>query len=89
MENMEEHWQAKELFPDDLKHIRAVDIDDFRGSESELDILRYLLETASALEKINIQYCNRIKRDKDTQIRITEKLLSLTRISPRAAIALI
>ncbi|PIA58179.1 hypothetical protein AQUCO_00500243v1 [Aquilegia coerulea] len=104
MRNMEEYWQSKVLCTRDiLKHLKIVQLDFFKGSENELNLVRFLLLSASTLEKMSIkcfkhhllEYLKKSTNVKDlskyseyleNKMRISEKLLKFTRVSPDASI---
>ncbi|KAF9588239.1 hypothetical protein IFM89_008651 [Coptis chinensis] len=71
-----------------LKHLITVKITCFRGRETELDVVRYFLDKAYTLEKMTITYLNKIEGlDADDQLRISEKILSFTTLSPGAVVS--
>ncbi|KAF5182225.1 hypothetical protein FRX31_028190 [Thalictrum thalictroides] len=74
---------------DNLKHLRSVEIEDFGGSESQQDIVRHLLESASILEKMDIRYSNDINHNAEKLTKIDEKLLLFHEVSSNAEIVLL
>ncbi|KAF5203977.1 hypothetical protein FRX31_006436, partial [Thalictrum thalictroides] len=55
--NMDEGCRSLELSSEySLKHLKIVDIESFEGTQKELDLVRFLLENADAIEKLNIVY---------------------------------
>ncbi|KAF5190369.1 hypothetical protein FRX31_020041 [Thalictrum thalictroides] len=86
MLSMEGDWQYKELSTVDmLKHLRTIEINNLQGTESELDLVRYMLENANILEALLIT-C--VKNNEETHARIIRKLLTFARASPNAKIFL-
>ncbi|KAF5203216.1 hypothetical protein FRX31_007197, partial [Thalictrum thalictroides] len=53
---MEDYWQTQEFSSEDIfMQLRTVEIKYFEGSEEELEFVRYLLENAHAMEKMNLE----------------------------------
>ncbi|KAL5710622.1 hypothetical protein ACHQM5_021163 [Ranunculus cassubicifolius] len=83
--HMQGYWQLNELsIAECLKHLRHVELIDFGGRETEMVIVRRLLESARVLKKIDISYPSEI--EKDARMMISEKLSSFKRVSPHATI---
>ncbi|PIA44650.1 hypothetical protein AQUCO_01700328v1 [Aquilegia coerulea] len=84
MFSMEGNWQYKELSTVDiLKHLRTIEMVNLQGTESELDLVRYMLENANILEVMSI-IC--VENNVETLARISKKLLTFARVSPNAKI---
>ncbi|PIA39786.1 hypothetical protein AQUCO_02600330v1 [Aquilegia coerulea] len=70
-----------------LMHLKEVVIRYFEGSESEVDLVRYLLNNAIVMEEIKIGYAKEIKDDAESQRIIAEKILAFNKGSPSAVIS--
>lgn len=87
MLNMKECWLSDGLPTKDiLKQLKAVEIDSFQGNENELALVRYLIVSASTLEKMNIKLSVDCRKNLENRIRISEMLLTYARASTNAAI---
>ncbi|KAL5712063.1 hypothetical protein ACHQM5_014270 [Ranunculus cassubicifolius] len=85
---MDAYWKSKEFSTVDvLNHLETVEFDNIRGSESELELVSYLLDNASILEWMNITFLDK-EITLETRMHICQKLLTLPRVSPRARIFL-
>ncbi|KAL5731069.1 hypothetical protein ACHQM5_003830 [Ranunculus cassubicifolius] len=79
--------QSKELSTGHIPmNLRTVKIQEFQGSESEIGLVQYLLQNASSLEVMSIEYQNETIKHEDNRTRISEKLLTFARVSPYARI---
>ncbi|KAF5187795.1 hypothetical protein FRX31_022613 [Thalictrum thalictroides] len=85
---MEKYWKSNEFFAGDLlKHLRTVSIAFFQGSESEVDIVRFLLHNASNLEKMNIfLFDPEEDQNLETRMMICQDLLNIPKVSPQAKV---
>ncbi|KAL5731067.1 hypothetical protein ACHQM5_003828 [Ranunculus cassubicifolius] len=86
MLEMKEYYHSKAFVQDVLKHLKRVEIELFHGSENGLDLVRYILETAYSLEKMNIKFVEYLRDQLQDRMRLCQKLLTFTRVSPTAAI---
>lgn len=84
---MKEYLQSKALSTRHiLKNLTTVLIDNFRGRESEVDLIRYLLEHANILERMDIRCLHHKQKNVESGMRRSDTLLMLPRISPCARI---
>ncbi|KAF9605453.1 hypothetical protein IFM89_017472 [Coptis chinensis] len=89
MFDLEEHCEIQELRDDGiLKELKIVEFEYFEGSESELNLVRYLLENANVLEDLNIIFSKQDQIEATHRIDITEKMQTLTRASPYVAVSI-
>ncbi|PIA41544.1 hypothetical protein AQUCO_02200166v1 [Aquilegia coerulea] len=86
--NTTEYVPSQELSATDgnLKHLKTVAISSFEGSESELDLVRYILGNANAMEEMNIIYSNEFKKDVAKQTVVRDKCSKFAKVSPSAVI---
>ncbi|PIA30744.1 hypothetical protein AQUCO_05400089v1 [Aquilegia coerulea] len=55
--NMEEYWRSDHLSTNGtLKHLKTVKLTQLRGSDEELNLVKYLLETSDILESMEITF---------------------------------
>ncbi|PIA53293.1 hypothetical protein AQUCO_00900104v1 [Aquilegia coerulea] len=81
--NMDESWKTEELNTDGmLEQLNGVQIESFKGSESEFDLVRFLLGNAGVLQDMNIILSKENQTDAATSFYIKEKIEMLTRASP-------
>ncbi|PIA39820.1 hypothetical protein AQUCO_02600348v1 [Aquilegia coerulea] len=82
---MEGYWQSEQFSTVGiLNHLKTVKLHWFEGSDTELDLVRYLVENANILEKIYIIYSDTLKLYDAGQASIVEKLMQLNKASPCA-----
>ncbi|KAF9599914.1 hypothetical protein IFM89_001860 [Coptis chinensis] len=90
MANVDECWKPTQLPSEDiLNGLKTVDIEDFKGSDGELYLVRFLLENAKILEKMHI--CCSDEKGLETvrcQMCITEILPKFTKVSPHVTISI-
>ncbi|KAL5703142.1 hypothetical protein ACHQM5_028272 [Ranunculus cassubicifolius] len=87
--NTEEHLQLKEVStpePIMVNYLRTVEMENFGGSESELELLRFFLENVKSLETLNVGYRFNLKRDTVLEKTCFEKISTFTRISPLVSV---
>ncbi|PIA30101.1 hypothetical protein AQUCO_05700072v1 [Aquilegia coerulea] len=86
---VEDHWQLEELPGGDiLNHLRMVKIKEFEGRESEIKLVRFLLENAKFLEKMKFSYTYNEQENADIQRKIREMLSAFAGIAPIVIISL-
>ncbi|KAL5711587.1 hypothetical protein ACHQM5_022018 [Ranunculus cassubicifolius] len=68
------------------RHLNTVELKNFRGKKEDLHIVRYLLENASGLEKMKINYLDALKNDATARLMVSEELLTITKASARATV---
>ncbi|KAF5187799.1 F-box protein [Thalictrum thalictroides] len=84
---VENYWPSEEFLAGDLlKCLKTVAIEYFQGSESEQDIVRFLLQSASNLETMFIIWYYVEHENSDIRAKISQDLLSITRASPQAEV---
>ncbi|KAF9616373.1 hypothetical protein IFM89_029627 [Coptis chinensis] len=89
MANVEECWKPTQLPSGDiLNSLKTVDIEGFKGSDGELCLVRFLLENAKILEKMNICYSDEKLETVRCQMCITEMLPKFTKVSPLVTISI-
>ncbi|KAL5706608.1 hypothetical protein ACHQM5_024753 [Ranunculus cassubicifolius] len=85
--NRQEYWQLNELsIADSLRHLKNVQIWNFKGCASEMEILRRLLGSASTLEEMSISYERDIGNFIQNRMKFSEIMSSFKRVSPHATI---
>lgn len=85
--SMKEYLQYKALSTRHLlKNLTTVIIDNFRGRESKVDLVGYLLEHANILERMDIPCLHHKLKNVESGMRNSDTLLTLPRISPCARI---
>ncbi|KAL5712071.1 hypothetical protein ACHQM5_014277 [Ranunculus cassubicifolius] len=89
-DDVEESCKLKELpLGDVLNCLKIVKIVDFKGSQIELELVRYLFKNAKYLEKLDISYIkSRAQPNAAEQKRINEVLSTFTRVSPSVSVTL-
>ncbi|PIA41545.1 hypothetical protein AQUCO_02200167v1 [Aquilegia coerulea] len=86
--NMERYLPSQELSAGGvLNHLKTVTINSFGGSKCELDLMRYLLGNATALEEMKIIYSGKLKEDLVKQTVVRDKCSVITKVSPSAVIS--
>ncbi|PIA58183.1 hypothetical protein AQUCO_00500246v1 [Aquilegia coerulea] len=89
MLNMEEYWQSTLLSTKDiLKHLKTFDVELFQVSTNALDIMRYVLASARALEEMRVKVLEPLVNVEKDRMKLSEKLLTFPRASIRSAIYL-
>ncbi|PIA58200.1 hypothetical protein AQUCO_00500258v1 [Aquilegia coerulea] len=89
MLSLKEYWPCKEFLAGDLlKYLTTVEIQKFQGSRSQLDIVRFLLQSASNLEKMTIIWLDEEHQDLETRTRVFQELLNFTKVSPQVEVLL-
>ncbi|KAF9594678.1 hypothetical protein IFM89_034361 [Coptis chinensis] len=84
-----EFWKPKQLPAGDiLNSLKTVDIEDFKGSDGELYLVRFLLDNAKVLENMNICYSKIEKKVVRCKKSVSEMLSTFTRVSPLVTISL-
>ncbi|PIA60584.1 hypothetical protein AQUCO_00300227v1 [Aquilegia coerulea] len=87
--DVEDYWKLKELpAGDKLNSLRVVEVRDFGGSESEIELVRYLLENANLLKKMNISYKDNTQQSNGSQMNKSEMLLTFASVAPNVKILL-
>ncbi|KAF9606006.1 hypothetical protein IFM89_021332, partial [Coptis chinensis] len=87
--NVDECWKPTQLPPEDiLNSLKTVDIENFKGSDGELYLVRFLLENAKILEKMNICCSDGKLETVRCQMCITEILPKFTKVSPHVTISI-
>ncbi|KAL5712807.1 hypothetical protein ACHQM5_014939 [Ranunculus cassubicifolius] len=72
---------------DILKQLKSIVFYYFQGSESELDLAKYLLANAIVLEKLEVRYSSKVRSNAEACVKSGEKLSSFTRVSPDAVLS--
>ncbi|KAF5203748.1 F-box protein [Thalictrum thalictroides] len=87
--NMDEGCRSLELSSEySLKHLKKVDIESFEGTQKELDLVRFLLENADAIEKLNIVYTSQEMVDFLSQVSVQEKIESFSKASSNVVVSI-
>ncbi|KAF5175870.1 hypothetical protein FRX31_034544 [Thalictrum thalictroides] len=68
-----------------FSYLKSVDIQGFRGSENEVELLKFILENAIVLEKLVITTSD-YKNHKEIMMKIGRKLITYPRASQRVCI---
>ncbi|PIA60582.1 hypothetical protein AQUCO_00300225v1 [Aquilegia coerulea] len=85
---MEDHSQLKKLAPGDtLDRLRMLEVREFEGSDSEIELVRYLLENANFLEKMNLSKAHN-QQSAESQMKESEMMLAFAKVAPRVKISL-
>ncbi|KAL5703140.1 hypothetical protein ACHQM5_028270 [Ranunculus cassubicifolius] len=87
--NTEEHFQLKEVSTPELimlNHLTQVETENFGGSESELELLRYFLKNIKSLMILKVGYRDNLKIDPELEKACTERISTFTRVSPLVSV---
>lgn len=88
MAKMRGHQDSQELSTEDtLKCLRKAEIKYFGGSKSELDLLQFLLRNGSQMLEMDINYSKHKQTAKLSRNGVNDKILTMTRASPRLVIS--
>ncbi|KAF5184979.1 hypothetical protein FRX31_025434 [Thalictrum thalictroides] len=86
--DVEDRWQLKKLPTGDiLNSLRMVEIIVFKGLEIEIEVVRFLLENAKFLEKMNFSYPDYDQESADSQRKQSEILSTFAGIAPNVTIS--
>ncbi|KAL5728917.1 hypothetical protein ACHQM5_001941 [Ranunculus cassubicifolius] len=86
--DQEEDMQSQVLSTEGiLKHLKTFEFRDFGGTGSELKLVKYVLENATIMEKVDIVFSLEMEKDLKTQVSIREMIVAYPKISSNAIIS--
>lgn len=72
-----------------MKHLREITIQNFAGHETEVALVRYLLENTCILEEMNICLPRELTKNADYKLKVPQQFSLFKVMSPHVDISLI